>query len=486
MSRSERARHDSADSNVPDLGEQRALRALRRWLQEDEDGRAVLEELARDRSSGQRVLRERLERDAPTEVATYLSGSSNVGKLVNVASEVASLHIHQSETGQHSPVRLSLKPLSSKISVGDSQPCRVRVRIENDDPTPHEVELKVTGWFSDLSQIEEQQPILLRSGTWTDAWIHVAIAPTRAISLPAGTHELEAQVVNCRDGTILARDAVPLEVLPFHWITAVVEPADIPCKQWRRAWVSCQFVLQNRGNQAVEATIGQVGGQSGVEIDVQQDNADLSPGVTKQVPVRVRPLRHAYLGARTYRFRLSANLRPQDRNDAAAALHHAPLVSRKQLAWGLAVLTVLLWATVLAPRLSSPAPAPTSRPTQAVSPAPAASSATAPSVSQSAVPPSSVQGPAAVVKAFYDAVNAHDYRRAWELGGKNLSDSYQEFADGYAHTDHTTVKVRQVSGGTVTVDLIADEYNGRQQSTFTGTYTVRDGEIVDGVMEPTN
>jgi hypothetical protein len=484
MFRFESAWDDSAESKVPDLGEQRALRALRRWLREDDEGRAVLEELARDRSSGQRVLRERLERDAPAEVATYLSGSSNVGKLVNVASEVASLHIHQSETGQPSPVRLSLKPLSSKISVGDSQPCRVRVRIENDDPTPHEVELKVTGWFSDLSQVEEQQPIFLRSGTWSDAWIQVAIAPTTATTLPAGTHDLEAQVVSCRDGTILARDAVPLEVLPFQWITAAVEPANIPCKQWRRAWVSCQLVLQNRGNQAVEATIAQVGGQSAVEIDVQQDKADLSPGVTKRVPVRVRPLRHAYLGARTYRFRLSANLRPQDRNEAAAALHHAPLVSRKQLIGALGVLCFLLYLT-LWPRLSSPAPAPTSRPTQAVSPAPTASR-TAPSVSQSAVPPSSVQGPAAVVQAFYDAVNAHDYRRAWELGGKNLSDSYQEFADGYAHTDHTTVKVRQVSGGTVTVDLIADEYNGRRQSSFTGTYTVRDGEIVDGDMEPTN
>ncbi len=466
------------ESEVPDLGEQRALRALRRWLEEDEEGRAVLEELVRDRPRGQRTLRDRLERDAPPEVATHLSGRSNVGKLVNVAAEAASLHIHQGESSQLSPVRLALKPLSSRISIGDSEPCRVRVRIENDDARPHEVELKVTGWFSDLSQIEGEQRIIVRSGGYADTQIDVAIAPTRAAKLPAAVHQLEAQVVSCQDATILARATVPLEVLPFHWIDAAVEPPEIRCKQWRRAWLDYELFLTNRGNQDAEVTIGRVAGQSAIEINLQEDKVGLSPDMAKRIPVRVRPLRHAYLGERTYSFRLAANLRPQDHNEVTGALHHAPLVSKKKLAWIVAALCFMAFSLFVGPRLSTPSPAPGPTGQQAVS------STAADVGAPPATTPAVTQNPVAVVQAFYNAVNARDYPRAWELGGKNLGRSYRRFAEGFSQTDHVTVVVHGVRGATLEVDLIADEYHGRQHSIYKATYTVRNGEIVAGKMQP--
>ncbi len=84
---------------------------------------------------------------------------------------------------------------------------------------------------------------------------------------------------------------------------------------------------------------------------------------------------------------------------------------------------------------------------------------------------------ASVVQDYYAAVNARDYRRAWDLGGKNLGGSYSSFAAGFADTARDTVRIVGVSGDVVTVTLEAEQRDGSVR-TFAGTYTVRGGVIV--------
>ncbi|MEU1510794.1 hypothetical protein ABZ490_01320 [Streptomyces sp. NPDC005811] len=94
-------------------------------------------------------------------------------------------------------------------------------------------------------------------------------------------------------------------------------------------------------------------------------------------------------------------------------------------------------------------------------------------------------GPDATVLAYYDAVNARDYETAWELGGKNLGDAggYQGFVLGYQDTARAEVTVESVDGDTVTVGLLAEGTDGTQKS-YRGTYTVVDGVITSGSMDP--
>lgn len=124
---------------------------------------------------------------------------------------------------------------------------------------------------------------------------------------------------------------------------------------------------------------------------------------------------------------------------------------------------------------------PSSAPATVTTTAPASPGTTTPSPqpSRSQPPPSSSRqaDPAAVVQEYFDAINAHDYRRAWDLGGKNLGGSYDAFVSGFSDTVHDTVVVGGVTGGTVSLDLAAEQTDGTVK-VFTGTYTVRGGEIV--------
>lgn len=94
-----------------------------------------------------------------------------------------------------------------------------------------------------------------------------------------------------------------------------------------------------------------------------------------------------------------------------------------------------------------------------------------------ASPEPSARDAASVVQDYYAAVNARDYRRAWDLGGKNLGGSYSSFAAGFADTARDTVRIVGVSGDVVTVTLEAEQRDGAVR-TFAGTYTVRGGVIV--------
>lgn|SRR5512132_222950 len=87
------------------------------------------------------------------------------------------------------------------------------------------------------------------------------------------------------------------------------------------------------------------------------------------------------------------------------------------------------------------------------------------------------EDPVAVVRDYFAAINARDYRKAWRLGGKNFSPSYEDFVRGFADTEHDTVTVLNVDGPIVTIRLVADESGGRQ-SIYQGTYTADHGELV--------
>ncbi|MDI3404178.1 excalibur calcium-binding domain-containing protein [Streptomyces cavernicola] len=82
-----------------------------------------------------------------------------------------------------------------------------------------------------------------------------------------------------------------------------------------------------------------------------------------------------------------------------------------------------------------------------------------------------------VVLAYFAAINVQDYRRAWDLGGRNLAESYTAFVDGFATTAHDDVRILGSDGSTVSIRLEATQTDGSVK-VFEGTYDVRGGVIV--------
>ncbi|MEU8970753.1 hypothetical protein AB0D11_16000 [Streptomyces monashensis] len=91
--------------------------------------------------------------------------------------------------------------------------------------------------------------------------------------------------------------------------------------------------------------------------------------------------------------------------------------------------------------------------------------------------------PGATVQRYFDAINAHDFKTAWDLGGKNLDSSYSTFVAGFAGTGQDTVGVTSVQGTTVSVSLLAQQTDGTQKS-YSGQYTVVDGVITHASITP--
>jgi hypothetical protein len=87
--------------------------------------------------------------------------------------------------------------------------------------------------------------------------------------------------------------------------------------------------------------------------------------------------------------------------------------------------------------------------------------------------------PRAAVEAYVAAVNQHNWRRAWALGGKNLGTSYRQMVAGYAHTSHLQIIRITVTGGAVTVVERAPETNGLVQR-YRLSYLVSGGIITAG------
>ncbi|WP_329401659.1 hypothetical protein [Streptomyces melanogenes] len=93
-------------------------------------------------------------------------------------------------------------------------------------------------------------------------------------------------------------------------------------------------------------------------------------------------------------------------------------------------------------------------------------------------------GPRDTITTYYGALNRGDYETAWSLGGKNLTADYSEYAAGFADTQRADVTVLSVQGDTVSVDIDARQRDGSTR-TFTGTYTVRNGEITSASVHRT-
>jgi serine/threonine protein kinase len=89
---------------------------------------------------------------------------------------------------------------------------------------------------------------------------------------------------------------------------------------------------------------------------------------------------------------------------------------------------------------------------------------------------SAVRSPRAVVKAYFAAINAHKWRKVWNLGGKNFNQSYNQMVAGYRTTAHDSLTSIHVHGNVVTVRLRARHTNGTVR-TYRISYTVRDGVI---------
>ena len=95
-----------------------------------------------------------------------------------------------------------------------------------------------------------------------------------------------------------------------------------------------------------------------------------------------------------------------------------------------------------------------------------------------------VLDPIGVVTAYFDAINRHDYRAAWKLGGDHLGGTYQKFAAGFAQTAKDVVTVTSVSGGTVNVNLAAGQTDGSVIH-FSGAYKTLKGVIVSASLKRT-
>ncbi|WP_367130609.1 MULTISPECIES: serine/threonine-protein kinase [Streptomyces] len=136
---------------------------------------------------------------------------------------------------------------------------------------------------------------------------------------------------------------------------------------------------------------------------------------------------------------------------------------------------------------SSPHHAPQSVPSSTAPSTPPSAPGGAPSAPPAPPPAQPPNGtpaaaPQQVVQDYYAAISNHDYARAWQLGGKNLGGSYEEFVKGFATTASDSVTVTSVSGDTVGVELDATQTDGSHRY-FSGTFTVNNGEIVSAAVQ---
>ena len=96
------------------------------------------------------------------------------------------------------------------------------------------------------------------------------------------------------------------------------------------------------------------------------------------------------------------------------------------------------------------------------------------------VPPSPVTTaltPAGTVQAYFAAINAKNFHRAWQLNTVvHRNEDYQQFVNGYSGTAHDDVQIQSTAGNVVTAQLVATQRDGKVK-TFQGTYTVTDGII---------
>jgi serine/threonine protein kinase len=122
------------------------------------------------------------------------------------------------------------------------------------------------------------------------------------------------------------------------------------------------------------------------------------------------------------------------------------------------------------------------QPTNPTGPTSPAGSGHASSATSGPASTPAVLGPAATVTAYIAAINNHDYRKAWNLGGKNTGQSYNAFANGFAGTANDQLTIVSVADDVVTVQLAAAQTDGTVDD-YHGTYTVVDGVITQSAIQ---
>jgi serine/threonine protein kinase len=110
--------------------------------------------------------------------------------------------------------------------------------------------------------------------------------------------------------------------------------------------------------------------------------------------------------------------------------------------------------------------------------------ASAPPVTQPSTSPTvTTADPAAVVQAYFAAINAHDYRKAFRLVNGQQGGTYQQFVHGFAGTKTDAVTILSTVGNVVTARLAATQTNGTVKN-YQGTYTVAGGVITSSKVFP--
>ncbi len=86
--------------------------------------------------------------------------------------------------------------------------------------------------------------------------------------------------------------------------------------------------------------------------------------------------------------------------------------------------------------------------------------------------------PVGTVRAYYAAITSHQYRRAWELGGKNTGSrlTFSQFEAGFSLTEADKVTIIDHTGDAVTARLAARQTDGSVKD-FLGKYVVTRGVI---------
>jgi hypothetical protein len=86
--------------------------------------------------------------------------------------------------------------------------------------------------------------------------------------------------------------------------------------------------------------------------------------------------------------------------------------------------------------------------------------------------------PVGTVRAYYAAISSHQYRRAWELGGKNSGGglTFSQFEAGFSTTKADKVTILGHAGDAVTARLTALQTDGSVKN-FQGKYVVTRGVI---------
>ena len=99
---------------------------------------------------------------------------------------------------------------------------------------------------------------------------------------------------------------------------------------------------------------------------------------------------------------------------------------------------------------------------------------TTPTTSTSSSAPG--RNPAAVVRAYYTAINNGDFAKAWALGGKNLGQNFATFVAGFAADSNIGITSLTSAGNTVTAKAREVELDGETE-VVNLTYTVVNGVI---------